>query len=608
MFVLLFAIIKILIVILFLMNTAAILTWAERRQSAMIQDRVGPNRAVVYVPGTVLKGLFAGVGAVLAIVVFLRAFADVSPPVKLDIGFGLTELSILATWVFLAMLHAYARRTGVVSGVEGLVGRVHDPRAFFYAGLFAHVLGLIGRISLADPSGGLGDGLARAAFFVGPLWLGLLLIAAGAWAFTKVPSGKVGLRLMGLLHPLADGAKMAFKEDFVPPKADRLLHGLGPLIALFTALVTFAVVPFGDVLCVPLGKNPSGLGALFDFSHFPPSLSQQVQHALLSVAPRNGVCTDSGVPLQVANLNVGILYMFALAGTGIIGAAVAGWSSDNKFALLGGLRAASQMVSYEVAMGLSLVGAFMTYATLRLDDMVRWQSEHAWGIFVQPVAFFLFLTAAIAEQKRTPFDAPEGESEIVAGYFLEYSGLKWGMFMFGEYMEVVTSSALLTTIFFGGYALPFVHRDGLTIAFGDNVILHQNLAHWVVILLGVVAFFGKTVMVCWAQLFIRWTVPRFRYDQIMRLGWRMLLPAAILNMLVTGIVLLAIDQMGPGVSGTLHFLGDLSQALVFVVAAVAFVLGVSAFLKPTAKRATAVSSSADFAKARGGTKMTPMQA
>jgi NADH-quinone oxidoreductase subunit H len=257
---------------------------------------------------------------------------------------------------------------------------------------------------------------------------------------------------------------------------------------------------------------------------------------------------------------------------------------------------------------MSLVGAFMTYATLRLDDMVRWQSEHAWGIFVQPVAFFLFLTAAIAEQKRTPFDAPEGESEIVAGYFLEYSGMKWGMFMFGEYMEVVTSSAVLTTIFFGGYALPFVHRDGLTIAFGDNVILHQNLAHWVVILLGVVAFFGKTVMVCWAQLFIRWTVPRFRYDQIMRLGWRMLLPAAILNMLVTGIVLLAIDQMGPGVSGTLHFLGDLSQALVFVVAAVAFVLGVSAFLKPTAKRAAAVSSSADFAKARGGTKMTPMQA
>src|SRR6185503_15737628 len=217
-----------------------------------------------------------------------------------------------------------------------------------------------------------------------------------------------------------------------------------------------------------------------------------------------GICGEGAVPLQVANLNVGILYMFALAGTGIIGAAIAGWSSDNKFSLLGGLRASSQLVSYEVAMGLSLVGAFMDYNSVRFDDMVRWQSENAWGIFVQPLGFVLFLAASIAENKRVPFDSPEGESEIVAGYFLEYSGMKFGMFMLGEYMELAISSAVLVTIFFGGYALPFLHRDGITVSIGDTVYWQARLAHAAVVLIGVLAFFGKTWLVCWAQLFIRW--------------------------------------------------------------------------------------------------------
>src|SRR6185295_3797747 len=195
------------------------------------------------------------------------------------------------------------------------------------------------------------------------------------------------------------------------------------------------------------------------------------------VVPRNGVCAEGAVPLQVANLNVGILYMFALAGTGIIGAAIAGWSSDNKFSLLGGLRASSQMVSYEVAMGLSLVGAFMIYGSVRFPDMVNWQSEHAWGIFVQPLAFFLFLAASIAENKRVPFDAPEGESEIVAGYYLEYSGMKFGMFMMGEYVEFVFSSALMVTLFFGGYHLPFLHADGISVAFGKTVLYDLKMSH-----------------------------------------------------------------------------------------------------------------------------------
>src|SRR6202012_1936160 len=170
---------------------------------------------------------------------------------------------------------------------------------------------------------------------------------------------------------------------------------------------------------------------------------------------RDMICRGHAIPLQIADLNVGILYMFALTSTGVIGAARAGWASDNKFSLLGGLRAASQMVSYEVAMGLSIVGLFIIYGSVRLAPMVDWQGDNAWGIFVQPFAFFLFLAALAAETKRVPFDQPEGESEIVAGYFVEYSGMKFGMFYTGEYVELITSSALLTTLFFGGYALPF---------------------------------------------------------------------------------------------------------------------------------------------------------
>jgi NADH-quinone oxidoreductase subunit H len=265
-------------------------------------------------------------------------------------------------------------------------------------------------------------------------------------------------------------------------------------------------------------------------------------------------------------------------------------------------------LGYEVALGLSLVPLLMTYGTLRLDEMVRWQGENAWGIFVQPVAFFLFLAATIAEQKRTPFDAPEGESEVVAGYFVEYSGMKFGMFYLGEYMEVVVSSALLTTVFFGGYALPFLHRDGLTIAFGDSVILSAPMTHALVIVLGVCAFFTKTLLVCWGQLFIRWTVPRFRYDQIMRLGWRILLPLGIANVLVTGIVLLAVDRGGLVLSSALETAGAVTQAAVAVGALAVFVVGVPSLLRPATHRAVVISSSAKYAAAQGGTKTSAMQA
>jgi NADH-quinone oxidoreductase subunit H len=266
------------------------------------------------------------------------------------------------------------------------------------------------------------------------------------------------------------------------------------------------------------------------------------------------------------------------------------------------------MVSYEVAMGLSLVGAFMVYNSVRFDDMVRWQGEHAWGIFVQPFAFFLFLAASIAENKRVPFDAPEGESEIVAGYYLEYSGMKFGMFMLGEYMELAISSAVLVTIFFGGYNLPFLHRDGITVAFGETVLYHVRMAHAAVVLIGVATFFAKTWLVCWAQLFIRWTIPRFRYDQIMKLGWRFLLPSALVNMLVTGLILLGIQEGGAPLSNALDVLGDVSQAVVLLAGTAGIIAFISGLLAPPRAKKRVVSSSAKFAEARGGTKATPMQA
>jgi NADH-quinone oxidoreductase subunit H len=250
----------------------------------------------------------------------------------------------------------------------------------------------------------------------------------------------------------------------------------------------------------------------------------------------------------------------------------------------------------------------MVYGTVRLEDMVRWQAEHAWGIFVQPFAFVLFLAAANAEQKRVPFDAPEGESEIVAGYFVEYSGMKFAMFYLGEYIEIVVSSALLATIFLGGWALPFVHRDGLTIAFGNTLVLQLGLQHWGVILIGTFAFFGKVLLLCWAQLFIRWTLPRFRYDQIMKVGWRMLLPGALLNMLGTGAVLLAIDHAGDHVADGLSFAGDITQALLAVAGLAAIVLGISRALAPVPPRLQVTSTASAYAAAKGGTKMSPMQA
>ncbi len=307
-----------------------------------------------------------------------------------------------------------------------------------------------------------------------------------------------GITLFGLLHPVADGIKMLTKEDVRPAGANGALHTLAPMLALFPVLVTFAVIPFGPT--VRIGGHT--------------------------------------VPLQIARLDVGILYIFALASLGVYGVVIAGWASNNKWSLLGAVRASAQMISYEVSMGLSIMGILVVYQTLRLDELVAAQGTSLWGVVVQPVGFILFLTAAIAETKRTPFDMPECESEIVAGYFTEYSGMKFGMFYLAEFMEIVVAAAVITTLFFGGWQVPFLAPDGFHLPGGSFVAL-SSLA---VTTLQILAFVGKVFFFCWLQLMIRWTIPRFRYDQIMRLGWKVMLPLSLANLFVTALVVLLLDQ------------------------------------------------------------------
>jgi NADH-quinone oxidoreductase subunit H len=384
---------------------------------------------------------------------------------------------------------------------------------------------------------------------------------------------------------VADGIKSIFKEDIVPPAADRVVHALAPLISFFPALIVMGVIPLGDRLC--LGQN-GGLESLLQ--------------------PLGATCSGKTFSLQLIDLDVGLLFFFALGGTGIIGAALAGWASNSKYSLLGGLRAASQMVSYEVTMGLTLIGALMIYGSLRVDQMIEWQARNTWGVFVQPVAFVMFFAAAVAESKRIPFDLPEGESEIVAGYYTEYSGMKFAMFFFAEYVAVVTSSALMVAMFFGGWDLPFLERSGLHLALGETVWLDLALPHLVVVLLGVVAFMGKVLLLCWLQLLIRWTLPRFRYDQLMNLCWRKLLPWSLVNILVTGLVMMAVATGGTFAEQVLRQVAQYTKLLVVVASVAATVALVVFLLKPVGHRRTVLSSSAKYAEMFGSTPTGSMGA
>ncbi len=588
--------IKIAVLIGFCLGVGGALTWNDRRMSSMIQDRVGPNRARFVLPAWAAQAMFAGpailVGGLVAAwgiiwrTVPATAFANARANERVVITF---ELAVLFAWVGLAMLTAWSVRRGASNPLEEFLAKtVKDPRKVFYAGLIAHIVVFVGPFVARGSD--LSKQLKPQLVVAGPVVLAVVLAVFGIYSALKVPKEGFKLRLIGLLHTMADGIKMIWKEDFVPKNGDKLLHSVAPMIALFPPLVVLAVIPFGDVLC--FATDPSG---------------KLLLSQVLPAVARNGVCSEGAIPMQVANLDVGILFIFAMAGTGVLGAAVGGWASDNKYSLLGGLRAAGQMVSYEVTLGLTLVGLFMIYGTLRPEDMVRWQGDNAWGIFVQPVAFFLFFIAAVAETKRIPFDLPEGESEIV-GYFTEYSSMKFGMFFFSEYIEVVTSSAIMVTLFFGGWNLPFLHRDGITIQLGDTMFFQYQMSQLMVVIISVLAFFTKVLGFAWLQVVIRWTLPRFRYDQLMKLCWRGILPLSLVNILVTGVVILVLQNTSLTVQNALDAAGDLTQMVLAAAMLVGAVAAVRWLLAPVHKERTVLSTSAEMVAKIGRTVTKPMQA
>lgn len=307
-----------------------------------------------------------------------------------------------------------------------------------------------------------------------------------------------GIRILGLFQPFADAIKMIFKEDFVPVFSRKFLHTLAPFLSFFFVAITIAAIPFGDDIRIA-GKT---------------------------------------ISLQIFDANIGLLFVLAMLSLGIYGIILSGWASNNRFALLGSIRGAAQLISYEVALGLSLVGLIMVYPSLRLSEIVRAQGSlllgffPAWGVFLQPLGFIIFLFAALAETKRVPFDLPEGESEII-GFFAEYGGLKWGLFMMTDFMEIIIVSALLTTLFFGGWQVPWLSTAGFQFPWGWK----WHLGPWLVTAVEVAAFNIKVFIFCWLQILIRWTYPRLRYDQLMDLGWKLLVPLSLLNILGTAIVM-----------------------------------------------------------------------
>jgi NADH-quinone oxidoreductase subunit H len=319
------------------------------------------------------------------------------------------------------------------------------------------------------------------------------------------------IRLWGILHFVADALKMLFKEDFVPARAHRVLFLLAPLLAVAPVFIAFALIPFGPPVNFSMIADvlrPSDLAA-------------------------DGTVLG-GERLQVISVEFGLLFYFAVASIANYGGTLAGWASYNKWALLGGLRASSQMMAYEVAMGLAIMGMFLVAGTLEPGGIVGWQAQHTWGILVQPLAFLLFFTAALAETKRAPFDIPEGEPEII-GYFVEYSGMRFGIFFLAEFIEVVFLAAVMVTVFFGGWDVPFLRADGWHFPF---LGVQSLWPHGLVVLTQVVFWTMKVLFFCWFQLLIRWTLPRFRPDQLMSLGWTKLLPLSLLNIMITALIIL----------------------------------------------------------------------
>jgi len=334
------------------------------------------------------------------------------------------------------------------------------------------------------------DLIFKAIFVVAVFSVSLVIAMYSTYAERKVAAffqdrlGPNRAGPFGLLQPLADGVKMFMKEEIIPAQADKNLFILGPALAMFTACMTGVVIPWGDSLIIN-GKE---------------------------------------FIMQITDVNIGILYVFGVVSIGVYGIMIGGWASNNKFSLLGALRASSQMISYELAMGMSIIALVMMSGTLSIREIVQLQPGAHWNVFVQPLGFLLFIICAFAETNRTPFDLPECETELVGGYHTEYSSMKLGFYLFAEYINMFISSAIIACLYFGGYNFPFINSLGLS--------------HNMVSILGTVVLFGKIFFFIFFFMWIRWTIPRFRYDQLMRVGWKVLLPLAVLNIVLTAVYLL----------------------------------------------------------------------
>jgi NADH-quinone oxidoreductase subunit H len=309
-----------------------------------------------------------------------------------------------------------------------------------------------------------------------------------AYAQDRIGPNRAGREFglpFGLLQPLADGAKMILKEDVIPSYVNKPIFILAPMIAIFAATISFAVVPFGAV----------GPGAPIQFQ----------------IAP---------------GIDVGIVYVFAVGSLGVYGIILAGWSSNNKYSFLGGLRSSAQLISYEIPLGLSILGIVMCARSLDLNTIINWQDDNYWGIVVSPLGFLIFLISAFAETNRLPFDLPESEQELVGGFHTEYSAMKFGMFFLGEYLNIITISYLTVILFFGGWDIPFVTDH-----------YHNGLGWSLLKLLVMIVKVGLMIVF---MMLVRWTLPRFRYDQLMNLAWKSLIPLALVNLVVTALILQAL--------------------------------------------------------------------
>ncbi|GAB3708955.1 NADH-quinone oxidoreductase subunit NuoH [Spirosoma flavus] len=303
----------------------------------------------------------------------------------------------------------------------------------------------------------------------------------------------------GLLQPIADAGKMFFKEDFIPSQASKWLFILGPCLAMLTALMSSAVIPFGDSIRFAWDK------------------------------------INYDVPVQGIEINIGVLYIFGVVSLGVYGIMVGGWASNNKFSLLGAIRAASQNISYEIALGLSLIAILMMTGSLSVRAIVNEQASFfEWNIFTQPLGFVIFLTCAFAECNRTPFDLPECETELVGGYHTEYSSMKLGFYLFAEYINMFVSSAFISALYFGGFHYPFMNEVAGMLEKSLGSVAGHNVATAITF----VVFFAKIFFFIFFFMWVRWTLPRFRYDQLMNLGWKTFIPLAILNVVITGAGLL----------------------------------------------------------------------